>query len=85
MVRLGTNGSGVEIVIVGCPFCDKDGTDNMRFYNTYWMIDPNWDKDRYSFRISYCPFCGNFLPNIEKWEIKNPNNQLQPTAEKRGG
>ena len=62
MVKLDTNGSGVEVVIKGCPFCDHEGTKNMRYYMSSWTIDPNMEHDRYSFTIKYCPFCGKHLP-----------------------
>lgn len=65
MIRLGTNGSGVVVVIKGCPFCDDVGTKNMRYHFSHWTIDPNMDADRYSFDIKYCPCCGNFLPHLD--------------------
>jgi len=72
MVRIETNGSGVQVVLVGCPFCDAEGTKYLRYYNTYWSVDQDMDNGRRAFRISYCPFCGNFLPSIEQWEVKIP-------------
>lgn len=70
-MKISRNGSGVEVVIIGCPFCDNEGVNNIRYYNSHWLIDPNRENDRYSFSIEFCPFCGGHLPCLDDWEVVN--------------
>ena len=76
MLRIGTDGSGYTTVIRGCPYCDNpDGEseerinrDRIRYkHDSHWII--NGGTDRMSFRIRFCPFCGNKLPSLEGWAI----------------
>lgn len=72
MVTVDTNGSGVTVVLKGCPFCNDEGTKNMRYFLSGWYIDPEMDQGRHSFVIKYCPFCGYYLCPLDKWEVKCP-------------
>ena len=69
-MKLDTNGSGVSVVIKGCPFCDAEGTKNMRYHISRWLIDPDMEEGRLSFDIKYCPFCGQLLPSLGGWDVK---------------
>jgi len=72
LIKLGTDGSGVGVIIHGCPYCEDIETKNLRYYDSHWIIDPDMDAGRRSFWIHYCPCCGKLLPLLGGWEVKHP-------------
>lgn len=68
MIKMGTDGSGVATRISGCPNCDNESSDCLRYVLSHWALDVTGD-DRALIRIKYCPFCGVELPYLNGWEI----------------
>ena len=72
MVKIDTNGSGISVLITGCPFCDGDDGEHYLQYHghTIWVFNSSVDVERYSIRVKYCPYCGKLLPSLYKWVVK---------------
>lgn len=81
MIKIDTNGSGVQVIIRGCPFCDGEGTEHLRYHLSQWTIDPNMDADHYSFSIKHCPACGELLPSLIGWKLESSENRLKADIE----
>ena len=67
MTKIDTDGSGVSIVLVGCPYCER--APGLRYYLSRWTIDPCRDDGMHATPVWYCPGCGMRLPSLHGWQI----------------